>query len=65
MIECEMDGLLRGMTNERVMKRAPVVYFLPIHRSVIERSDGLLALIHSWWLKDKVINHLTPEGWYS
>ena len=45
--------------------RAPVVYFLLIQRSVIERSDGLLALIHSWWLKDKVINHLTPEGWYS
>ena len=47
------------------MKRAPIVYFLPMHRFVIECSDGLLVWIHSWWLKDEIINQLSSKGWYS
>ena len=47
------------------MKRAPIVYFLPMHRFVIECSDGLLVWIHSWWLKDEIINKLSSKGWYS
>ena len=43
MIECGMDGLSRGMTDEGVMKGAPMIYFLMMYRSAIEHSDGLLS----------------------
>ena len=46
-IECRVDGLLRGATNKGVMKEALNVYFFPMHRSTTERSDGLLAWIYS------------------
>ena len=53
MIECGVDGLSRGVTNEGVMKGTPMIHYLPMHRSRIERSDGLLSWIKTWWLKDE------------
>ena len=43
MIEVVIDGLSRGMASEGVMKGDPMVYFLPVHISAIDRSDGMLS----------------------
>ena len=65
MIECGVDGLSRGMTNEGVMQGTPMLHYLQMHKTVLERSDGLLPWIKTWWLKEEELNQLSPEGWYS
>lgn len=65
MIECGVDGLSRGMANEGVMKGDPMVYFLPVHIYAIDRSDGMLSLIKTWWLRCEKLNYLSPKGWHS
>ena len=62
MIECGVDGLSREMTNEGFIQGTPMLNFLPMHKSTVERSEGLLSWIASWWLKDERLNHLSPEG---
>ena len=42
MIECGVDRLSRGITNEGVMKEISIMSFLSMHRSAMDRSDGLL-----------------------
>ena len=65
MIECGVDGLSRGMTNKGVMQGIPMLHYLPMHMLAIERSDGLLPWIRTWWLNEEKLIHLSPEGWYS
>ena len=65
MIECRVNGLSRGMTNKVVIQGTPMLHYLPIRRSAIERSDGLLPWIKNWWLNEENVIHLPPEGWYS
>ena len=36
-----------------------------MHKSALERSDGLLPWIKTWWLTEEKLNQLSPEGWYS
>ena len=62
MIECGVDGLSREMTNEGFIQGTPMLNFLPMHKSTVERSEGLLSWIAFWWLKDERLNHLSPEG---
>ena len=60
MIECGVNGLSRGMTNEGVMKETSMLHYLPMYSSAIERSNGLLSLITTWWLnEEKLLSSIT------
>ena len=42
-----------------------MLHYLQMHKTVLERSDGLLPWIKTWWLTEEKLNQLSPEGWYS
>jgi hypothetical protein len=67
MIECGIDGLSRGDKLEGIASGTPMITYIPIHLSPIERSPLLKE-----WLKNMVwdserlgpLIFLTPEDWY-
>ena len=48
MIEYRVDGISRGMTNKGFMNGTPMIHYLPMHRSTVKLSDGLLSWIKTW-----------------
>ena len=62
---CGIDALSRSCPTEGVMQGEKMLSFLPLHKSAMERSDGLLGWIISWWPKEKEIIHLPTTEWYS
>ena len=65
MKECGIDTLSRSCPTEEVLMGENILSFLPLYKSVVERSGGLLSWIRSWWSKEEFIIHLTPNKWYS
>ena len=66
MIECGIDGLSRGDKSEGIARGVPVLNFIPIHLSPVQRSPGILPWIKSWWT-DKDLGNLelmSPEDWF-
>ena len=54
----------RGVTNDRVTKRIPMLDFLSINQSIIDKISGLIPSMKSWWLNDETLDHLSPNDWY-
>jgi hypothetical protein len=59
------DGGSRGDLNQGVMAGQPILDFIPLHLSALERSPGLEDWIRSWWDDERgELVRLTPEGWF-
>ena len=63
MIDQGTDALSRGDLHEGVMVGRNMFYFVPLHKSAIERSDVVLAWVQSW-CPDSEIRALQLEEWY-
>jgi hypothetical protein len=67
MIECGIDGLSRGDKFEGIARGVPLLHYIPIHLTPMERSLGL-----GDWLKEVIWNSqklgelkfLEPKDWY-
>lgn len=62
MIASGGDGISRGLLNEGVMAGTPMLAFLPLHKSALERSDTLLDWIKTW--AGDELTALTPYDWF-
>ena len=51
MINCGIDGMSRGITNEGVMKGVPISRYIPFDKGAAERSQGLLLGLRLGGLK--------------
>ena len=56
------DGLSRGVLNEGVMRGDPMLNFVDIAKSAVERSTAVLSYVRSWTFQS--ILPLTPEQWF-
>jgi hypothetical protein len=63
MISQGTDGLSRGDLTEGVLAGIPMLSFIPLHLSPLQRSPLLLDWIREW-CPMRNINPLTPEQWY-
>jgi hypothetical protein len=65
MIDEGADGGSRGDLSQGAMSGQPVLDFIPLHLSALERSAEVEPWIRSWWDKERgdLVN-LTPEGWF-
>jgi hypothetical protein len=63
MISQGTDGLSRGCLTEGVMSGTPMLEYIPLHRSALERQPDLLSWIRQWTLCDN-LNPLQPEDWF-
>ena len=61
MIAYESDGLLHGNLSEGVMQGMSMSDFIPIHRTVLERSPGLKGWLNSWTNEEGIF--LEPKDW--
>jgi hypothetical protein len=48
MIALGIEGLSRGGYNARVMMGHPLLKFVPLHLSALERAPNLLKWVASW-----------------
>ena len=66
MIAQGTDGLSRGEMYEGVMNGQPMLSFVPLHLSAVERSPALLDWINSWAkeVRNENLTLLDPEGWF-
>jgi hypothetical protein len=59
------DGGSRGDMNQGVMAGQPILDFIPLHLSALERSNKVEAWVHSWWDNERgELQTLTLEGWF-
>jgi hypothetical protein len=59
------DGGSRGDLNQGVMAGQPILDFVPLHLSALERSDKVEEWIRSWWDEERgELLTLSPEGWF-
>jgi hypothetical protein len=56
------DGVSQGLLNKGVMAGDPILSFIPLHLSALERSPDLLPWISSWSCKGLEV--LKTEDWY-
>lgn len=64
MISQGADGLSRGDTSEGVMRGVPMLSFVPLHLSVLDRSPSLSNWVKSWWV-DAPLLFTQPMDWYT
>lgn len=68
MIECGVDGLSRGDKGEGIARGIPVIDFVPIHLSPMERSSQLENWIYTWWKDSEELGELRkmePIDWFT
>ena len=59
------DGGSRGDLTQGAMAGRPVLDFVPLHLSALERSPEVEKWIRSWWDEKRgELESLTPEGWF-
>eukprot|EP00980_Cylindrotheca_fusiformis_P026387 scaffold16048_cov85-Cylindrotheca_fusiformis.AAC.1 len=65
MIASGADGGSRGDLNQGAMAGVPILTYVPLHLSAVERSDSVEEWIRSWW-GDTLgeLKTLKPEGWF-
>jgi hypothetical protein len=65
MIEEGADGGSRGDLTQGAMAGRPILDYVLLHLSALERAPELEGWIKSWWNPDLGnLQTLTPEGWY-
>lgn len=64
MIECGVDGASRSDLSTGVMRGTPMLEYVPLHLSALERSDSLLDYIKSWLPPHLLVKSLSPEEWF-
>jgi hypothetical protein len=65
MIEQGTDGGSRGDLTQGVMAGEPMLQYVPLHLTALERSPDLENWVRSWW-DDKrgKLTKLDPSGWF-
>jgi hypothetical protein len=63
MIEQGTDGGSRGDFTTGVLRGEAMLGYVPIHKSALERSDGLERWLLSWFGVDQA-ETLGPDGWF-
>jgi hypothetical protein len=59
------DGGSRGDLTQGVMAGRPILDYIPLHLSALEREPNLEAWVRSWWNEDQgPLTTLRPEGWF-
>jgi hypothetical protein len=59
------DGGSRGDLTQGVMAGKPILAYIPLHLSVIEREPTLEHWVRSWWDEERgPLTTLRPEGWF-
>ena len=64
MIDYGVDALSRGCPTEGVMSGESILSFLPLHRSVKERSQGVVSWIRSRWTRGEALFRIQPKDWF-
>jgi hypothetical protein len=66
MIAQGTDGLSRGCLTDGVMRGEEMTVFVPLHKTAVERSEGLLLWLQDCFdhTKSQVLKLLTPEEWF-
>jgi hypothetical protein len=65
MIEEGADGGSRGDLTQGAMARRPILDYVPLHLSALNRCPQLKGWVRSWWNPDLGdLKTLTAEGWY-
>jgi len=64
MISQGTDGLSRGNVNSGVMTGLPILQFVPLHLSALQRSPPVLSWVGAW-SSDSSLQPLSPEGWFT
>ena len=62
---CGIDGLSRGVTLEGVMKGRSLIYFVPLNKSVLDRSHDFKDWISQWWPEGFGLRFLEYKDWFS
>jgi hypothetical protein len=65
MIAQGTDGMSRGDHGSGVMAGMPMLSFVPLNLSALDRSEHLLPWIQSWSQDERSLEVLRPEDWYS
>jgi len=63
MIAQGTDGLSRGDYTTGVMAGDPMMDFVPLHQSAVDRAPALLSWVREW-VPDEAIFPLSPTGWF-
>jgi hypothetical protein len=59
------DGGSRGDLTQGVMSGKPILDYIPLHLSALEREPTLEAWVRSWWNEEQgPLTTLRPEGWF-
>ena len=67
MIAQGTDGLSRGDHSQGVMRGTPMLSFVPLGRSALERSPALRGWVETWWPSKAVGRlewHCDPADWF-
>eukprot|EP00980_Cylindrotheca_fusiformis_P031013 scaffold25703_cov171-Cylindrotheca_fusiformis.AAC.2 len=65
MIASGADGGSRGDLNQGAMAGVPILTYVPLHLSALERSAKVEHWVRSWWGEELgELETLTPEGWF-
>jgi hypothetical protein len=65
MIEQGTDGGSRGDLTQGVMAGEPMLKYVPLHLTALDRSPGLEGWIRSWWDDERgSLVKLAPSGWF-
>jgi hypothetical protein len=66
MIDEGGDGGSRGDLTQGVMAGRPILDYIPLHLSALEREPALESWIRSWWNEEDQgpLTTLRPEGWF-
>jgi hypothetical protein len=65
MIEQGTDGGSRGDLSQGVMAGEPMLKYVPLHLSALDRSPQLEQWVRSWWDEGHVeLTTLQPSGWF-
>jgi hypothetical protein len=65
MIAQGTDGMSRGDHGSGVMAGLPMISFVPLNLSALERSKELLPWIQSWSQDERPLEVLAPEDWFN
>ena len=59
------DGGSRGDLTQGVMAGKPILDYIPLHLTALEREPKLEEWIRSWWDEERgPLTTLRPEGWF-
>ena len=57
MIDCGVDVLSRGYSTKELMRREPILTFIPLHFSAEKQSEDVIPWIRSCWSSEETFPH--------